>query len=166
MGPLSQTSLTILVFFFLFFGFISFLFYLLCFSHVFFCFLILSQTHLNIFVFLFSLFFCLFFPCAFCFLYVPFICGICLDSPEPWARGERRATQRQVQRDSQLAAGRCASFRLPSAPPTAYTFIAPAPAILSCPDKLKATCTVRLIRQKKPQANTPNERNNTNNKQP
>ena len=36
--------------------------------------------------------------------------------PDPWARGEWWATQRQVQRDSQLAAGRCASFRLRSAP--------------------------------------------------
>ena len=31
--------------------------------------------------------------------------------------------------------------------PTAYTFVPPAPAILSCPDKLKAPRTVRLIRQ-------------------
>ena len=92
--------------------------------------------------------FCLLFPCGFCFgfwarvvwtylflmffavvafpmcfvavLYAPFICGIGWDSPDPWARGEWWATQRQVQRDSQLAAGRCASFRLPGAPPTAY----------------------------------------------
>ena len=90
---------------------------------------------------------CLLFPCVFCCLIVPFICGIGWDSPEPWARGKWWATQRQVQRDSQLAAGRCACFRLPGAPPRAYTFIAPAPAILSCPDKLKAPCTARLVRQ-------------------
>ena len=109
------------------------------------CVLILSQSNYKICLFI--TLFCLLFPCVCCFLYVPFICGIGRDSPDPWARGEWWATQRQVQRDSQLAAGRCASFRLPGAPPTAYTFIAPAPAILSCSDKLKAPCTVRLIRQ-------------------
>ena len=80
---------------------------------MFFCLLILSQKCLKIFVFVFLF---LFPMCFCCFLYVPFMCGIGWDSPDPWARGEWWATQRQVQRDSQLAAGRCASFRLRSAP--------------------------------------------------
>ena len=101
-GPLSQTSLKIFVFccFLLFFPCVfAFWFWARVVWKSFVCFL-----------------FCLFFPCVFCFLYVPFICGIGWDSPDPWARGEWWATQRQVQRDSQLAAGRCASFRLRSAP--------------------------------------------------
>ena len=79
--------------------------------------LVLGQSNLKPFVV-----FCGFYMCCFsmCFSYVPFICGIGRASPDPWARSEWWATQRQVQRDCQLAAGRCASFRLPSAPPTAY----------------------------------------------
>ena len=69
-----------------------------------FCFLILSQNSLKILLLLLVFFFLFsfsLFQCVCCFLYVPFICGIGWDSPEPWARGEWWATQRQVQRDSQ-----------------------------------------------------------------
>ena len=66
------------------FLFLFLLFFGCLLSHVFFCFLILSQASEYMFVVLFNVFLC--------FLYVPLICGIGWDFPEPWARGEWWAT--------------------------------------------------------------------------
>ena len=101
LGAHGQTSLKIYCFLLLFF------------IPCVFCFLVLSQSNLKTFDLLF-LFDLLAFPCVFV-LHVPFICCIGWDYPDPWARGEWWATQRQVQCDSQLAAGSCASFPLRSA---------------------------------------------------
>ena len=111
-GAHGQTSLKVLVFVLL-----LLLFCCAFVPHVLFvaCWMFWARGVWTSYLFCFSMFVC----CShmmFVFSYVPFICGIGRDSPDPWARGEWWANPRQVQRDSQLAAGRCVSFRLRSAP--------------------------------------------------